>query len=84
MTDQENSVAIGGLFSLVEKCHVSKANPNRTTKMELKLEKNSVLFSSRLSEGKEPLPFEMYCALRKWLQADGSNKSIFGHCFLTS
>jgi hypothetical protein len=37
----------------------------------------------RLSEGKEPLPFEVYCALCKWLQEDGSNESIFGHCFLT-
>ena len=36
----------------------------------------------RLSEGKEPLPLEMYCSLRKWRQEDGSNESIFGHCFL--
>ena len=25
----------------------------------------------------------MYCALRKCLQEDGSNETIFGHCFLT-
>ena len=34
----------------------------------------------RLREGKEPLLFEMYCTLHKWLQEDGSNES---HCFLT-
>ena len=36
----------------------------------------------RLSEGKEPLPLEIYCSLRKWRQEDGSNESILGHCFL--
>jgi hypothetical protein len=53
--------------------------------------KNTAATSSRghrgvsLSEGKEPLPFEVYCSLlRKWRQEDGSNEStIFGHCFLT-
>jgi hypothetical protein len=38
---------------------------------------------SKLSEGKEPMPFELYRALCKWLIEDGSSESMFGHCFLT-
>jgi hypothetical protein len=38
---------------------------------------------SKLSEGKEPMPFEVYRAICKWLIEDGSAESMFGHCFLT-
>jgi hypothetical protein len=38
----------------------------------------------KLSEGKEPMPFEVYRAICKWLIEDGSAESMFGHCFLTS
>ena len=38
---------------------------------------------SRLNEGKDPLPFEVYRAICKWLLEEGSAESVFGHCFLT-
>jgi hypothetical protein len=38
----------------------------------------------KLGEGKEPLPFEVYRALCKWLLEEGDAESIFGHCFLTT
>jgi hypothetical protein len=37
----------------------------------------------KLGEGKDPMPFELYQALCKWLLEDDSKESIFGHCFLT-
>jgi hypothetical protein len=39
---------------------------------------------SKLGEGKEPMPFEVYRALCKWMLEDGSSEMIFGHCFLTT
>ena len=37
----------------------------------------------RLTEGKEPLPFVVYCAICRWLLEKGDSASIFAHCFLT-
>jgi len=36
----------------------------------------------KLGEGKEPLPFEVYRAICRWLIEDGSTESIFSHLFL--
>ena len=36
----------------------------------------------RLTEGKEPLPFVVYCAICRWLLEKGDKASIFAHCFL--
>lgn len=36
-----------------------------------------------LTEGKDPMPFEVYRALCQWLIEEGDNESIFGHAFLT-
>jgi uncharacterized protein CbrC (UPF0167 family) len=36
----------------------------------------------KLSEGKEPMSFEVYHAICKWLIEDGNAESMFGHCFL--
>jgi hypothetical protein len=38
----------------------------------------------QIGEGKEPLPFEVYRAICKWLLEEGDAESIFGHCLLTS
>lgn len=37
----------------------------------------------RLTEGKDPLPFEVYRALCQWMVEDEDTESVFGHCFLT-
>ena len=38
---------------------------------------------ARLTEGKEPLPFVVYCAICRWLLEKGDKASIFALCFLT-
>jgi hypothetical protein len=37
---------------------------------------------AKLGEGKEPLPFDVYRAICKWLLEEGNPESIFGHYFL--
>ena len=41
------------------------------------------LHGARLTEGKEPLSYIVYCAICRWLLEKGDKSSIFAHCFLT-
>lgn len=78
-----------GLTQLFTQCEVSPTKPFlQKMKRVMSGLKNTAARArgqagGKLGEGKEPLPFEVYRALCKWLLEDESNESIFGHCFLT-
>ena len=38
---------------------------------------------NNLTEGKEPLPFMLFCKLCEWMMHDDGSDAIFGHLFLT-
>ena len=77
------------LMSLFTQCEVSAtAEFKEKLKKVMKGLKNSAAsargrIGANLREGKEPMPFSLYCALCKWLLEEGTSEGIFAHCFLT-
>lgn len=38
---------------------------------------------ANLREGKEPLPYNLYCAICRWLMESEDSEGVWAHCFLT-
>jgi hypothetical protein len=89
----EYKKAYGGhrsaLSDLMNQCEVtpSQQQQNKLKRLFKGLNRTSAkargATGARLGEGKDPLPFELYRAICKWLLEDESKESIFLHCFLT-
>jgi hypothetical protein len=77
------------LSDLMNQCEVtpSQQQQNKLKRLYKGLNRTSAkargATGARLGEGKDPLPFELYRAICKWLLEDYAKESIFLHCFLT-